>query len=157
MALEACYLSVSVDGEDKGFLWPEESLAISAGSQVEIDLIGLFYRIPFDGWAVEGIDPAQIPDVVEITFTMPEGDVGLTTKVRELENPETSIDDNGILTWNAVEGYESAAWIFVDREGIRSPLLESGRTAAENGNIPSTWKPPCSSTKRQTALLAALN
>ena len=56
------YLSVSVDGEDKGFLWPEESLAISAGSQVKIELKGAFIEALFDGWAVEGIDPAQIPD-----------------------------------------------------------------------------------------------
>lgn len=131
--IESGYIIVYVDGEREASLYTGESLDISPGSQVEIELMGSLSSTLFDGWDVEGTDPAQISDAKEITFTMPEGNVKLTAKVQTLEDPKASIDDNGILTWNAVEGWESAAWVYKDVGGIISYLFESERKTAENG------------------------
>ena len=124
---------VSVDGGEKVYLWPSESLTISAASQVEIECADTLDNWLFDGWAAEGIDSTQIQDAESFSFTMPEGNVTLTKKVQDMGNPEAAIDNNGILTWNAVDGYESVARVY-EKNGINTSfLLQSERISAGNG------------------------
>lgn len=127
------YIDVYVDGKEE-ILFAEDKdyLSVSAGSKVEIEIIDPFNTKLFDGWKVEGVNSAQISDARKISFTMPTSDVKVTAMVKQIENPGASID-NGILTWNAVDGYVSEAWIRKNVGGVSSPLFESGRIEAKNG------------------------
>lgn len=131
--IKSGYMQIYVDGKDEGLLDDGESIDVSAGSEVRIGYWGGLVATLLDGWNVDGIEPAQISDATEITFTMPEGDVNLTANMQKLETPNASIDDNGIVTWDAVEGYVSEVWVMKDVGGHISPLFDSERIEAANG------------------------
>lgn len=128
------YLAVYVSGNREASLYSGNSCSIPQNSMVKINYIGFSARTLFDGWTATGLDTFQFKDLPEETFRMPGENVTLTAEMRSLENPEAAIDENGILTWNAIDGYQSVARVvYKQMGGTKYPLLASDRIDAANG------------------------
>ena len=114
-------------------LYTGQSCSIPSDSMVNIEYINSTGRLLFEGWETTGLDTFRLQNLPKESLSMPSKDVTLTAKMRNLENPNADVDENGILTWNAVEGYESSVLVRRISGSTAFPLFESGRIGAENG------------------------
>lgn len=120
-------IDVSVDGNTQS-LSSGDSCTVSAGKEVTISCFSPSDNMLFTGWSVDSDGALSIPNKMETTFTMPDGNVKLCAEMQTIV-PNASIDDSGVLTWDAVDGFES-------RMGIKSyggELFSSDWIAAQSG------------------------
>ncbi len=122
-----------VRNQENHVLYSENSCSIPSDSMVTIEYVNSTDRLLFEGWETTGLDTFRLQNLPKESLRMPSGNVTLTAKMRNLENPNAAIDENGILTWNAVEGYESSVLVRRISGSMAFPLFESGRIGAENG------------------------
>lgn len=99
---------------------PGSTCSVPAGSEVQVSGNRNGNTL-VEGWEVDPGGLVANTDNQRITFTMPEQDVTLTMNVSTL-NPHASFDEEGVLTWNAVEGYKCSVEI-MPTGGSSAPAL----------------------------------
>lgn len=121
-------IGVTVDGYTQS-MNSGDTCTVSAGKEVALSCFGPSDGVLFTGWSADSDGALSIPNKMETTFTMPDGDVKLSAETQTIV-PNAFIDDSGILAWDAVEGFES-------RMGIKSYggnlLFSSDWIGAQNG------------------------
>ena len=125
------YCQVYINGYSHQALNNGDSCTVAAGTEVTVTGHRDGNTL-LEGWDVE---PSNLDSDIKnqsITFTMPEQNVTLTMNVRTL-NPQASFNEEGVLTWNAVEGYKCGFEIVpIDETGnpefvIHSATAQDGK------------------------------
>ncbi len=98
-----------------------ETITVPAGATVKVHG-NMYNNTLLEGWQVEPADAIPLQDKRIITFTMPEQNITLKSVAREID-PHATVDANGILTWDAIEGYDCALHIcYIDDNSDLAPI-----------------------------------
>ena len=124
------FCTVRIDGMTVNPSYSDgDTLSVPAGTTVEIQG-NTSGNTLLEGWQVEPEGAISVPDKRVITFTMPEQDITITTVAREID-PQATVDENGVLTYNAIEGYDSN--VHVSLLGKPFIAIKTGTLQASEG------------------------